>query len=69
VDIWIDGVKVNDEPVYLFSENLTRRVVIWETHDLAPGEHVLEVRPTGRKYGDSTGYRVDVDAFIVLNAP
>lgn len=64
--VWIDGVKVTTVDLYSATEK--PRTVAFTQEGLSPSQtHTLEVRVTGTKNAASSGARVDVDAFVVLN--
>jgi hypothetical protein len=53
--------------VDLYRPALEGRRIVFTVNDLAPGIHTLTVRVLGQKHNSSTGFRVDIDAFAVLN--
>ena len=64
--VWIDGVRVST--VDLYSANEKPRTMAFTQEGLSPSQtHTMEVRVTGSKNAASSGTRVDVDAFVVLN--
>lgn len=65
VEIWLDGVKVRT--VDLYTPTLRRRQLLFARNGLARTEHTLEIRVTGTHNQTSTGARVDLDAFIVID--
>jgi TRAP-type uncharacterized transport system substrate-binding protein len=63
-EVWLDGVKV--ATVDLYSATAADRREVFTKAVSATGTHKLEVRVLGTKNASSTGTRVDVDAFVVL---
>jgi hypothetical protein len=63
-EVWLDGEKV--ATVDLFSPTTRQRQMVFVRNGLTPGQHTLEIRVLGTKSAASTGLRVDVDAFVVL---
>jgi hypothetical protein len=64
-EVWVDGSKVKNVDLYASTE-LPRKVVYSTTLASAPSPHTLEVNVMGLKRTASSGRRVDVDAFVVL---
>lgn len=62
-ELWLDGEKV--ATVDLYASSLQSGRVVWASERLQSGTHTLEVRVLGSKSGSSSGYRVDVDAFLI----
>jgi hypothetical protein len=66
--VWLDGVKVATVDLYSSSEQ--PRKMVFTKNDLDSSQaHTLEVRVLGTKRTESSGTRVDVDAFVVLSSP
>lgn len=63
--VWIDGVRVGT--VDLYSSTEKSRLMVFTNGWDTSGSHTLEVRALGTKNASSSGTRVDVDAFAVLN--
>jgi hypothetical protein len=63
-EVWVDGIKVTTVDLYKSSENPQMTVF---TQSVGPGSHTVEIRALGTKSSSSTGKRVDVDAFFVLD--
>ena len=62
--LYLDGAYVGTLDLYASTVQL-RRIVYSRTFP-SSGPHTLEVRPTGTRHPYSTGTRVDLDAFVVL---
>jgi hypothetical protein len=59
--VWVDGNKVDTLDFY--SSSLKAGRMAW-VMDVTAGTHTVEVRALGTKNSASTGFRVDVDAFV-----
>jgi hypothetical protein len=64
-DVYLDGVLV--ATVDLYNAALQGRRIVWEAHDLSDGLHTVEIVVGPDKNPASAGFRVDVDAFAVVN--
>jgi hypothetical protein len=62
--VFVDGVQVGDV-IDLFASSATGRLLVF-AQNLTGGSHTIEVRVTGTRNAASTGTRVDVDAFVVV---
>lgn len=60
-EIWLDGAMIATLDLYAASGQQSR--LVWAA-SVAPGSHTLQVRVTGTKNPASSGWRVDVDAFL-----
>jgi hypothetical protein len=63
-EVWLDGVKVATVDLYAATAVVRREVFTKAVS--ATATHKLEVRVLGTKNASSTGTKVDVDAFVVL---
>ena len=64
-DIYLDGVKV--ATIDLYSSATTYRTFAFVANQLTPSvAHTVQVRVLGTRNSSSSGTRVDVDAFVVL---
>jgi len=64
-EAWVDGVK--SSTVDLYASSTQSRRMVFVKNDTSPSQpHTLEVRVLGTKNASSSGTRVDVDAFVVL---
>jgi hypothetical protein len=64
-EVWLDGTLANT--VDLYSSTLQLRKSVFVKNALNPAvAHTVEVRVLGTKNASSSGTRVDVDAFVVL---
>jgi hypothetical protein len=63
-EVWVDGIKVTTVDLYKSSD--TPQMAVF-TRSVSPGRHTVEIRALGTKSPSSTGKRVDVDAFFVLD--
>jgi hypothetical protein len=64
-EAWVDGAKASTVDLYTSSTQSRRMVFV--KNDTNPSQpHTLEVRVLGTKNASSSGTRVDVDAFVVL---
>ena len=61
-EVVLDGILVGT--IDLFRANAAVRNVVFERSNLAGGEHTLQIRVLGTKARNSTGTRVDLDAFV-----
>ncbi|BBL79995.1 hypothetical protein RxyAA322_18490 [Rubrobacter xylanophilus] len=64
-EVWVDGVRV--PTVDLYGDMVKAREVVFRRDFGERGTHSLEVRPLGSADARSTGTRIDVDAFLVLD--
>ena len=64
-EVWVDGTRNKSSDLYRSAS--TPRVMTFVQDFGTTGTHTLEVRVLGTKNPASSGTRVDVDAFVVLN--
>jgi hypothetical protein len=64
-EVWVDGIKVKTVDLYATTE-LPRKVAYSTLLTSTPSPHTLGVNVMGQKRAASSGKRVDVDAFVVL---
>jgi hypothetical protein len=62
--VWLDGSLV--ATVDLYSPTKQFRRVVWAADFATPGSHTVVLRATGTKRAASSGKRVDLDAFLVM---
>ncbi|SEU27606.1 S8 family serine peptidase [Paenibacillus sp. NFR01] len=66
VDIYIDGVKANEQPIDMYSEQYSYKVPVFESAVLPYGSHEVQVVNTGEKNVLSSGHVISIDAFYVI---
>jgi hypothetical protein len=66
-ELWVDGVSTSTRDLYS-STAQPRRMYFTKNSLNATQQHTLEVRLLGTKNANSSGTRVDVDAFVVLRS-
>lgn len=64
-EVWIDGKK--DKEVDTYSAQTTRQVKIYEKTDLEYGKHTIKLVVKNEKCEASSGTKVELDAFKVLD--
>jgi hypothetical protein len=63
--MYVDGVLVRN--VDLYSPDHVARQVVATFNGLPAGNHEVEIRVRGTKNAASSGKRVDVDAFVIID--
>ncbi len=64
-EVWVDGAKHGDFDLYAPEPG----AATYRIDGLAPGPHTIEMRRSGRKREESSGYGVNVDHALVDFAP
>lgn len=64
----LDGGPEVEIDQYTYSRWPQGARLLWESGDLAPGEHLFTVRVSGRKGSDSSGIRVCHDRVEILTS-
>lgn len=62
-EVWINGAKVRTVDLYAPTQQAAQ--VVFVAEGLLTADNTIEVRPTGTRNDASSGYRVDVDAFVL----
>jgi hypothetical protein len=65
MEIRVDGDRV--ATVDLYSATRRKARVVWAA-SLPPGQHMLELRATGKRHTRSRSARIDLDAILVLRS-
>ncbi|NBD22946.1 S8 family serine peptidase [Paenibacillus glycinis] len=66
VDVYVDGVKVNADPVDMYSPQFKYKVPVFVSDVLPYGSHDVKIVNAGEKNALSTGYTISIDAFYVV---
>ena len=67
-EIWVDGAKVKTVDLYNSTSQWRKTIYAKNNMNLSRA-YTLEVKVLGTKSASSSGTRVDVDAFVVLDSP